>query len=134
MVFVAYLPPDLSVGAADQLIECVASEIAAVKISIKDPIIVVCGDFNGKPTQEVFEQIVTGPTRGNSTLDLVFSNICQYVTRAEVIPPLETEKGILNDHNCAKVHARIPQPKTSLGSEERQGKGRTRLMGDLPTC
>ena len=117
VIFVAYLPPDLTAGAADQLFECVATEIAAVKVSIKDPIIIVCGDFNGKSIQDAFEVddtiklIPTGPMRGNRALDLVFSNIGQYVTEAGVLPRLETEEGIPSDHRCVTVKAKIPPTK-----------------------
>ena len=77
-IFVIYLPPSLTSSQLAAATESLANEIAAVKIALGGPAIFICGDMNGKDVQEVFDVddgiklIATAPTRGNSTLDLVF--------------------------------------------------------------
>ena len=99
MVFVTYLPPNMKAGRVVQFNELLGSEIAAAKVAFKGPIIVVCGDMNGRclsdamAVDEELAVVVTGPTRGDSILDLVITNVNDKIVDNEVLPPLETETG-----------------------------------------
>ena len=113
-VFVVYLPPSMPVPQAEKFVEGLANEIAAVKIALRDPVVIVCGDMNGKKIEEAFviddsiHQVITGPTRGASTLDLIFTNINDSINATGVMPPLETEDGQVSDHGCVLVEAKVP--------------------------
>ena len=92
-VFVVYIPPDMRAPSFEKLKEEIASEIVAVKRAYKNPIIYVCGDLNhrdlGAGIKEVkdFELVETGPTRGTSTIDLVYTNALKAVSEAATVPP-----------------------------------------------
>lgn len=72
----------------DKLTEAIANEIAAIKLSMTDPIFVVCGDMNGRDLSRAFViddnigLLNTAPTKGVSTLDLVLTNVLPLVTES----------------------------------------------------
>ena len=109
VVFVAYLPPGMRAGRVEQFNELLSCEIPAAKVAFKDPIIVVCGDMNGKSLADALvvddelDLVETGPTRGASVLDLVFTNVNDKIVDNVVLPPLETETGMQSDHRCVKI-------------------------------
>ena len=117
VIFAMYLPPTMSTQELDALTESLATEIAATKVALGDPIIIVCGDMNGRQIQEAFdinhsiELVPSGPTRGTSTLDLVFTNVRDMCRRVSVHPPLETKTGTLSDHRCVMVEVAVQQTK-----------------------
>ena len=117
VAIVLYIPPDTAASRMELIRELVGTEIAAVKTAFVDPIILICGDINGKNIEPAFDvdgdiqAIRTGPTRGENTLDVVFSNIGEYVKNAGVLPPLETESGTVSDHKCVEISAALPQGK-----------------------
>ena len=114
-VIVLYIPPDTSASRMEIIREMVGTEIAAVKTGFANPIILVCGDINGRNLEAAFDvdnkiqAIGTGPTRGENTLDVVFSNIDEYVRRVDVLPPLETESGNVSDHKVVEISVTLPQ-------------------------
>ena len=93
VVFTVYIPPALPVAKFNELTDIIASEIAAVKISLKDPIIVLCGEMNGRDISDALlldqdiELLLSPPTRGKNTLDLVYSNVNQFCNHVDVRPP-----------------------------------------------
>ena len=109
-----YIPPSSKNSDLAQMSELLTFEIASVKVSIKEPILVVCGDFNrrdvieGIGDAETFSQVVTGPTRGAGTLDIVYTNAGRFVEGAMVLPPLETGGGVRSDHRCVCASMRFP--------------------------
>ena len=115
-VFTVYIPPALPAAKFSELTDIIASEVAAVKISLKDPIIVLCGDMNGRDMSDALlldqdiELLPSPPTRGKNTLDLVYSNVNRFCHDVDVRPPLTTEGGLLSDHGC--VHVELLLPKT----------------------
>ena len=114
---VLYIPPDTPAHRMETIRELVGTEIAAVKTAYGDPVFFICGDFNGKNIEPAFDvdgdirAISTGPTRGENTLDVVFSNVGECVKNAGVLPPLETESGATSDHNCVEISVTLPQLK-----------------------
>lgn len=45
-----------------------------------------------------FHLVDSGPTRGSSILNLVYTNVHPSSTIGETFPPLETENGVTSDH------------------------------------
>ena len=80
VVFAVYVPPDIKAARFEALGEALAAEITVVKAAIKDPVVIVGGDFNHRDIvgaiglAEPVTLVPTGPTRGNSTIDLVYTN------------------------------------------------------------
>ena len=111
VVFTVYVPPGIKASALDTLREQLAAEIAAVKVTYKDPIIVVNGDFNhrdiGGAISEVekFDLVPTGPTRGTATIDLVYTNIADNINEVLNLPPLQSLGGVDSDHGGVFVGA-----------------------------
>ena len=114
VIFVVYIPPDMRAPALERLKEELSAEIVAVQKSYKNPLIVVNGDMNrrdlGSGIREVadFELIKTGPTRGDSTIDLMFTNAPEAVSEAVTTPPLHNASGVPSDHCSVFVSASIP--------------------------
>ena len=114
VIFVVYIPPDMRAPALETLKEELSAEIVAVQKSYKNPLIIVNGDMNrrdlGSGINEVadFDLVRTGPTRGDSTIDLMFINAPETVDEAIVTPPLHNSSGVPSDHRSVFVRATIP--------------------------
>ena len=81
----------------------------------KDPFISVGGDFNQFDIQCALsdnpdiEQVLTSPTRGNKTIDLIFTNFNDNIIESGVIDPLERDlTGSLSDHSPFSKNAKSP--------------------------
>ena len=51
----------------------------------------------------------TPPTRGNNTLDLIFTNFDEYIVRAGVTDPVFSQAGTESDHLTVYVNAKVPR-------------------------
>ena len=106
IVFAVYIPPGIAAAAFEHLKEGLAAEVLAAKGSYKNPIVIVNGDMNHKDLlgglQEVedFHVVKTGPTRGNSTIDLVYLNCPEAVKERINAPPLVSSAGTNSNHGC----------------------------------
>ena len=109
-IFCIYVPPSIRAVKLEELREVLATEVAAVKSTYKDPLIYVGGDFNhrdfGPALAEVEDMhlVETGPTRGVSTF---YINAPDTVVDRAVIPPLMANSGAGSDHSCVFVAAKI---------------------------
>ena len=118
VVFVVYVPPDSKAATVDAVRDLLGLELAAAKVAFGDPILVVCGDMNGRRIEGAFDiddqftLVETGNTRGDKALDLVFTNAAQHVVLAGTRPPLETESGISSDHRFVEVALSLPKTKS----------------------
>ena len=114
VIFVVYIPLNMQAPALEKLKEEISAEIVSVKKSHKDPIIIVGGDMNkrdlGSGIREVkdFDLVRTGPTRGNSTIDLMFLNVPGAVTEAITTSPLHNIGGVPSDHCSVFVNVSLP--------------------------
>ena len=105
-IFSVYVPPRTKAAEFTELCEDLAAALILVKTSTKDPIIIVGGDFNNRDPTQAFEpvggldKVSSGPTRGDATLDLVFTNARAFLVggTALTFPPLESEDGLRSDH------------------------------------
>ena len=117
IIFVVYIPPNMKVGDVEDLKELLAVEIAAAMKTYKSAICLITGDLNhrdiGNAINEVgdFTALSTGPTRGTSTIDMIFSNVPEAHSETLVLPPLQANSGALSDHNCIYTEAYFPPEK-----------------------
>ena len=74
--------------------------------------LIICGDRNHIeiPTflalDPALDQIVTEPTYGNKTLDIICTNLASYYNPADILPPLSPDNPLLaapSDHNGAGI-------------------------------
>ena len=96
----------------------VAGVIIEAKRRIKDPYIVVSGDFNQWEIGDYLEdfrdigEVNVGPTRGTRSIDRSFTNF-ETVRRCGTLPPLQTdgEDGHIreSDHLITYLEVRIPR-------------------------
>ena len=139
VVFVIYLPPYLSASRVADLNEVLGSELTTVKLAFGDLLIVIGGDMNGKNLSDALavddelDLIHTGPTRGNNTLDLVYTNADDHVNVSTILPPLETECNKKSDHACVNVRLTIPRTKDFVWQRKTTRK-RTSAGDDRFAC
>ena len=113
-VFTVYIPPRTSAADLATLEEVLSTEIDAVRASLGDPLIVIGGDLNNRKLgineggSRALNCIETPPTRGNSVLDVVYSNFAGAVENVEVLGPLQANNGVFSDHKCVHVNASFP--------------------------
>ena len=113
--FCAYLEPRMKKAEVDALNELVCHQILELKAA-KDHLIFLGGDLNKKNLSDAvrdfpdIQQINHDPTRGNSCLDIVFSNSSH--ATPSTWPPLETPDGVKSDHLCVLLKCREQQPQT----------------------
>lgn len=80
VVFVVYIPPN--------------TRAAKVEATYGDPINFVGGDFNKKDFGPAItmaadlKRLTTGPTRGDATLDLVYTTVLDRIQEVATLPPL----------------------------------------------
>ena len=104
VVFVLYIPPNIKTSELATLSEALMQEIAAVRAAIRDPVIYVGSDFNRRdlgPDLELagdLALIPTGLTRGDGTLDLIYTNAANATVETLVLPPLDDNRGGASDH------------------------------------
>ena len=112
-VFCAYLEPRMRNTELDSLCQLLSEEILAVKVAMKDPIIIFGGDLNRKDVVAAFNDFADivrnnhDPTRRGVCLEVFFSNAT--VDSTSVWPPLETPDGRRSDHDCVLLVAREPR-------------------------
>ena len=117
VVFVTYLPPQINAKSLEQFNELLGCEIATAKVCYGDPIIVLAGDLNNKDVSGALDidgdiaLVHTQPTRGRSTLDLVYTNVPDRIVESEVRSPLESEDGRMSDHGCVRIKVVMPASK-----------------------
>ena len=81
-----YMPPDSNYSIASQIL---SDHISTLQTQAPDALQIVTGDFNQCVTTKVlpgFQQLVTEPTRGNSILDLFFTNTKESHTSVNMFP------------------------------------------------
>lgn len=111
--FAIYVPSNIKVTQLEELREALATEVAAAQTTYRNPLVVVGGDFNrrdfGPTLAEVddLELVVTGPTRGTGTIDLVYVNLPEAVKENLVLPPLWANGGADSDHRCVYLAAEL---------------------------
>ena len=114
VVFGVYIPPNMRAAEVQGLKEALGTEITEVRKSLKNPVIMVGGDFNHRDfsgaLREVdeFEPLTTGPTRGVNTIDVVYTNIDPQIAEVLTLPPLSSGGGSASDHKCIFVKALFP--------------------------
>ena len=113
-VFVIYVPPNTRAGEMEAICDALSEEIIAVKLALKNPIVIVGGDLNNRDISEAikdtddFEPIVTGPTRGDNTLDIMYCNTIQGIAECGTVPPLTSNTGMESDHKCVWAELVMP--------------------------
>ena len=95
-VLACYIPPTYAVARANECLDYIEELVIELKRRLKDPIIVVTGDFNQWPIDAALEEFrdikerAAGPTRGTRTIDRTFTNL-ETVKEAGVLNPLQTD-------------------------------------------
>lgn len=115
VVYVAYLPPRLRAAELVEFNEVIAQSVVEVSTKLVDPVFVFAGDVNHRDVSPAFDlvddmiKLETGPTRGDNTLDVVYTNVNVHAIKVQssVKPPLESEAGQLSDHGCVLVESRF---------------------------
>ena len=120
-IYSIYIPPSTRAAEFTQVCEDLATSIAEVMSSIRNPVIVVGGYFNNRDPSVAFEAVEgmvlveSGPTRGCAKLDLIFTNAAGALLggTAETHAPLESEGGLQSDHMSVWAGLRFEKKKDS---------------------
>ena len=136
-VIAAYLPPNYTTVRAKAAMKVIYDTLMDIKRKFADPYIIIAGDFNQWQIDKELEDFVDvwetsgGPTRGNRTIDRVFSNLPEPPTTVtSIIPPLHSDDNTLSDHNIVHVETSVQAKETSdwiihkfrKGGKEAEGK------------
>ena len=111
-----YAPPNMLPSEAKLLIEYLSDVVCEAKRTYRDCSIVITGDFNQWPVQELLDEhpdlgeIDHGPTRGTRSIDRSFCNFGRSVRESGTLAPLETEDGRPSDHLMAYALATFEAP------------------------
>ena len=120
IVATIYRPPDSDPLSFSSLLSCLQQKIDKISDNRRMPDLYILGDFNfpeidwkmpssssslSTSASELFDfmdknqlsQTVTKPTRGNNTLDLIFTNVSRYIAEVSASPT------ILSDHSLVKA-------------------------------
>ena len=117
VAFMIYIPQSTRASDLTKIRDALSEEIAAAKVSYKNPMILIGGDFNPRDISsylgdtEPLAPIPTGPTRGDGVLDVVFTNFGEHVQESKVVPPLQAKNGTVSDHKCVYIRAVFPPVK-----------------------
>ena len=95
VIITVYVPPRTKVADFEELCGDMGGLVVELKASLKDPVIIIVGDFNKRdPTPALkaldeFEEVPSGPTRGGAKLNRIFTNVGPLVAgeEARVFPP-----------------------------------------------
>ena len=115
IVINAYVPPGIDAATSEEIIGEVADLVGTYKRKYGSPYFVIGGDFNKRNIAKELavhadiKQVHTPPTRGDNTLDLVFTNFPQYITAAGVTDSIYNLEGTTSDHKTVYVNAKIPR-------------------------
>lgn len=115
VVFTVYIPPSMRASEFATLSESLAAEVASVKTEHRNPGIIVAGDFNHRDILAGLNEVEdccpirTGSTRGNSTIDIIYTNLPDLVVDSRLLPPLQAASGVLSDHNCMFAIAKFTE-------------------------
>ena len=113
----AYLPPGLPASSVDSALCYLVDAILELKSRFKDPFITISGDCNNYHVSTYLANypdislLLTGPTRGDRTLDLIFTNFPDQITQLGTLDPLEDDsnKGFPSDHLVVFCSAELPR-------------------------
>ena len=107
-VLACYMPPNLLAAKAASCLEYIEELVIEMKRRLKDPYIVVCGDFNQWKLPEALQEfrdlkeVNVGPTRGDKAIDRTFTNFAK-ITEAATLNPLQpdSQEGSPSDHRLS---------------------------------
>ena len=112
-----YLPPNIPASSVKLALDFLADAILELKTHYKDPCISIAGDFNDYNVADELadypdlQLLHTGPSRGNRTLDLIFTNFSENISESGVIDPLENDLdgGTPSDHGVIFCSVDLPR-------------------------
>ena len=141
-VIACYAPPNLTQNKADELLEFLSDVVAEGKRKFPDCSIVVGGDFNQWPAQDLLQEhpdlteVQHGATRQGLKIDRSFTNFGRSIKESGILRPLETEDGRKSDHDIAWSRAefrREPSKKLTYTYREYTEAGAVAFLADLNT-
>ena len=108
-----YTPPNMGSLRAGAMIIYVSDLVAEAKRTLGDILILVSGDFNQWPVQELLDkhpdlrEVDHGPTRLGRSIARSFINFTRSLDTSDTSKPLETEDGNKSDHRVAFLTAKF---------------------------
>ena len=106
IVLGCYMPPNYTSSRAAAYISCIEELVIEAKRHVKDPLIIITGDFNQWRIQDAFDEFrdihesTAGPTRGTRTIDRTFSNT-EKIYKIGTLNPLQTDDETSELHHRA---------------------------------
>ena len=119
-IIAVYLPPSLNKKKVGEISELISNNISRVKAAHQNIRIIVGGDMNKKKISgavsdfPLIKKLQTGPTRGNRTLDLIYTDI--NITSVDLTVPLETEDGVPSDHRTIVATGKLTERMANVTS------------------
>lgn len=106
-----YHPPNLPKAICESTIDHITATVSQLSSRYHNAKFIIYGDFNDLDTQPItdlfaFHQLVTFPTRGEKTIDLVFSDIDEY-TKSPETTCLQAAPIGESDHNSIELTTKL---------------------------
>ena len=115
VVINAYIPPAFDADASDAILARICELVGTFKRRYNSPYFIVGGDFNKRQIERELRAypdlslVKTPPTRGNNTLDLLFTNFPQFIRDAGVTEPIKSIQGVQTDHKTVYMNSIMPR-------------------------
>ena len=107
-----YIPPGYSRARGEGAIEHINDIVVHLKGRFTDPYIVIAGDYNQWQVADSLDdfpdikEAPVGPTRGDLSIDKIFTNVSRSISDSGSLEPLEDEEGEKqSDHRVAYCRA-----------------------------
>ena len=115
-IIVAYVPPWYNKHQNDSVLKTINDAILHVKNIYDDPYILLGGGFNRRDSRRAstdtpsIKPILTGPTKGNSVLDIMSSNFNNLLTDTGATSPISNDDNTSTNHLTvfAQFRMRVP--------------------------
>ena len=119
----AYLPPGYTKTKGEKALEFISDTVVDLKRRYNDPYIIVGGDFNQWNIEEALldfadiREVDVGNTRGDRSIDKIFTNAARSVISSGTLAPLQTDDDSdepvrQSDHRVAYCSMEIKKKKT----------------------
>lgn len=114
VVYGIYVTLRLNAAQTESILQLLVTDIDKINQEISDPIIYLGGDFNHASINKITDEFPdltiqqTAATRGDSTIDYVATNITEFITLTELLPPLTNEEDTPSDHKIIQTRATLP--------------------------
>ena len=121
VIFSIYIPPKTNAEGRRLIAEALTAGVADMSSVLNNPAVFIGGDFNHACVADAlkdvgaFTDIATGPTRGTTRLDIIYTNVGQSIRDVRVLPPSKQTPGPSATTAASMLSATLGRTRTLSG-------------------